>query len=45
MAERRFVLVPSTEVALDVRHPLPKKAIAELLVDTEDRSQVRRAAP
>ena len=42
MAERRFVLVPFAEVAPDARHPVLKKTIAELLLATPDRSQVRR---
>jgi 2-amino-4-hydroxy-6-hydroxymethyldihydropteridine diphosphokinase len=41
MAGRRFVLVPFAEVAPDVRHPVFKKTIAELLVETPDRSEVR----
>lgn len=41
MAGRRFVLVPFAEVAPDVRHPVFEKTIAELLVETPDRSEVR----
>jgi 2-amino-4-hydroxy-6-hydroxymethyldihydropteridine diphosphokinase len=41
MAERRFVLVPFAEIAPEVRHPVFKKTIAELLADTPDRSDVR----
>jgi 2-amino-4-hydroxy-6-hydroxymethyldihydropteridine diphosphokinase len=41
MANRRFVLVPMTEIAPAVRHPELKKTMAELLNATSDRSQVR----
>jgi 2-amino-4-hydroxy-6-hydroxymethyldihydropteridine diphosphokinase len=41
MADRRFVLVPFVEIAPDVRHPVFKKTIAELLKETPDRSEVR----
>src|ERR1700684_1887421 len=41
MAQRRFVLVPFTEIAPEARHPVLKKTIAELLQETSDRSEVR----
>jgi 2-amino-4-hydroxy-6-hydroxymethyldihydropteridine diphosphokinase len=44
MSDRRFVLVPFAEIAPDARHPILKKTIAELLLATSDRSQVRRKA-
>lgn len=41
---RRFVLVPLTEIAPEVRHPILNKAAQELLEETTDRSAVRRWA-
>lgn len=46
MADRRFVLVPLAEIASEVRHPILRMTIAELLAETLDRSVVRPfAAP
>jgi 2-amino-4-hydroxy-6-hydroxymethyldihydropteridine diphosphokinase len=45
MTERRFVLVPLAEVAPDLRHPVFKRTIAELLALTPDQSEVRRYDP
>ena len=44
MADRRFVLVPLTELAPGVRHPVLQQTIEELLARAEDRGQVRRVS-
>ncbi|MGH9684994.1 MAG: 2-amino-4-hydroxy-6-hydroxymethyldihydropteridine diphosphokinase [Candidatus Acidiferrales bacterium] len=41
MADRKFVLVPFAEIAPSTLHPLSRKTIAELLVETPDNSDVR----
>jgi 2-amino-4-hydroxy-6-hydroxymethyldihydropteridine diphosphokinase len=41
MAERRFVLVPLAEIAPGVMHPVLKKTAREVLLETNDRSEVR----
>ena len=40
MAERRFVLVPLSEIAGDERHPVSRQSVREMLQRTPDTSQV-----
>ncbi len=42
MAERRFVLVPLSEIAGEARHPATQRSVREMLEETTDRSQVIR---
>lgn len=42
MGERRFVLIPLSELATHLRHPVTQRTIVEMLHDTTDVSQVVR---
>lgn len=42
MAERRFVLEPLAELAPELRHPVSRLTVRQLLAATPDRSAVRR---
>jgi 2-amino-4-hydroxy-6-hydroxymethyldihydropteridine diphosphokinase len=42
MGHRRFVLVPLSELAPNLRHPVTKRTVLEMLSETSDRSQVIR---
>ena len=41
LAQRRFVLIPLSELAPRLVHPVLRKTIGELLAQTSDRAQVR----
>ena len=42
IGERKFVLVPLGELAPDLRHPVTRKTVREMLGETSDRSQIAR---
>ena len=42
LSERRFVLEPLRELAADLRHPVTRRTVAEMLASLSDRSHVQR---
>ena len=42
LADRRFVLIPLRELAPNLRHPVTRRTVIEMLGDTRDTSQVIR---
>ncbi len=44
MTERRFVLEPMRELAPQLRHPVSRRTMTELLSEVRDRSRVERTA-
>ena len=42
LSERRFVLIPLRELAAQLRHPVNKRTVLEMLQDTSDSSRVVR---
>jgi 2-amino-4-hydroxy-6-hydroxymethyldihydropteridine diphosphokinase len=42
MQNRRFVLVPLTEIAANLQHPVLKKSISQLLEECPDQSKVKK---
>jgi 2-amino-4-hydroxy-6-hydroxymethyldihydropteridine diphosphokinase len=45
MAERRFVLLPLRELSANLRHPITKRTVSEMLQEAGDTSQVVRLNP
>ncbi|MGE5327406.1 MAG: 2-amino-4-hydroxy-6-hydroxymethyldihydropteridine diphosphokinase [Deltaproteobacteria bacterium] len=45
LAERKFVLIPLRELAADLRHPVTRRTVLEMLQETSDTSQVIKLKP